>query len=396
MSPVSPRSIRHWRRQSAAGLGAQLTHGAAAVGIALVSEQATGSFALAGAVVGVFGLGAGIARPIQGRLIDQRGVARVLALCGVVHSTVLVSMAVAGHGGAPVWALLALGLLAGAAIPPVSASMRVAWGDVASPEDRSSAFSMVTLTQELAILLGPLGFGLLAIFASVRDALIVVAVLAGACNLMLAALLPLAPPRRSHSRNRPRVLRAPRMLTVLVTAALLGLGLGAVEIAAPALAVAEGRPAAAGLLIAALSAGGAVGAVLYSAFASTAPPPGLLRLLLGGFSVALVPLVWIDDLLVAGIVLGIAGVPMNPALTVLALLVDELVSVGTAEAFGWLSTAIAAGAAVGTALAGVATEELGGARAAFVIAAAGGALGALMGAGRRSASRRRLRSRVVA
>ena len=55
--------------QAVAGLAAQLTQGAAAVGIVLVVRQHIGSVALAGAVAGALGIASGLARPVQGRLI---------------------------------------------------------------------------------------------------------------------------------------------------------------------------------------------------------------------------------------------------------------------------------------------------------------------------------------
>jgi MFS family permease len=61
------------RWQALTGLLAQTTQGAGGIGIILVIREHHGSLALAGAVVGVLSVAAGVARPVQGRLIDRRG-----------------------------------------------------------------------------------------------------------------------------------------------------------------------------------------------------------------------------------------------------------------------------------------------------------------------------------
>jgi hypothetical protein len=83
------RTTRGIAWQAAAGSVAQLTQSAAGLGIILVTQHATGSLAIAGAAAAGFAIGAGIARPIQGRLIDHRGPATVLALSGALHTCAL-------------------------------------------------------------------------------------------------------------------------------------------------------------------------------------------------------------------------------------------------------------------------------------------------------------------
>jgi predicted MFS family arabinose efflux permease len=77
-----------------------------------------------------------------------------------------------------------------------------------------------------------------------------------------------------------------------------------------------------------------------------------------------------EGLVVLGLVLLIAGVALNPALTTLTLLLDGLTEERTAaEAFGWLSTGISAGTGAAAAIAGVLVQHGGTARPAFAVAA---------------------------
>jgi hypothetical protein len=62
------------------GLLAQLSQGAVPVGLVLVVRQATGSLATAGALSAALWIVAAIARPLRGRLIDQRGSRTVILM----------------------------------------------------------------------------------------------------------------------------------------------------------------------------------------------------------------------------------------------------------------------------------------------------------------------------
>src|SRR5438477_7969161 len=144
------------RWQVAAGLLAQVTQGAAAVGIILVVRQHTGSLALAGGVVAALWIVAGVSRPLQGRLIDRRGSRDVMAVCGVVHPLALGGIVGFSELQSPGGVVIALGCVGGLTLPPVSTTMRVEWAKMVGEEDRTAAYSLVYLTQELAILTGPL------------------------------------------------------------------------------------------------------------------------------------------------------------------------------------------------------------------------------------------------
>ncbi|HYT26888.1 MAG TPA: MFS transporter, partial [Actinomycetota bacterium] len=172
--------------QALCGMLAQLTQGAAAVGMILVVHESTGSLAIAGGVTAGFSAGVCVARPAQGRLIDRRGAPPVLTACAVLHVGALIGLVAAAGSAAPAWALIQLGCLAGLGLPPVSTSMRVAWGRRMPGEGRTAAFSLVYLTQTMAILVGPLLLGALVALASASLALAAVAGVAGGGTLVFA------------------------------------------------------------------------------------------------------------------------------------------------------------------------------------------------------------------
>lgn len=383
------------RAQALTGLVAQMTQGAAGVGIVLVVRQHTGSLPLAGAVVGSLSIAAGISRPVQGRLIDVRGPAGVMVVCGIVHPAALIGIVGFSNLRALRWLLIVLGVVAGLALPPVSTSMRARWGEIAGEGERTAAYSLVYLVQEVSILAGPLILGGLIAVSTSSVALIVVAALAGAGTLGFAATVPAFTPRpvttprperppaapgKDTKQRAGSVLRVPAVRAVLLGALLLGAVIGALEVGVPIFATAHGSPAAAGLLIAALSVGGIAGATIYGSGRWTAAPANRLLLLLVAMTICLGLTIPVDGLVLMGLVLLLAGVPLNPALATFSLLIDDHVPIGAAaEAFGWLSTALAVGTGAANAIA-AAVAHRHEPRAAFVVAAVAGLLGTAVAA----------------
>jgi len=382
------------RWQALGGLLAQTTQGAGAIGIILVIRGHHGSLALAGAVVGAVSIAGGLARPVQGRFIDRRGPRGLMAATGIVHPAAIVAIVALSDARAPGAVLVALGVLAGASLPPVSTCMRVAWAAATAAEDRTSAYSLVYLTQELAILTGPL---LLSAVIAVSDASVaLVTVALGTCVGTLGFAATLAPDlgrgAASGERGAPTfLLRAPGMRALLPAAGLVGAVIGAVEVGVPTFAIEHHAPAATGLLIAVLSIGGIVGAAIYGARRWALGPTRRLLALLAALTVATALTIGAPGLLVLGVVLALVGLPLNPSLTTISLLVDWHVSASSAaEAFGWLSTGLAGGAGLSSAIAG-AVSHPGHPRPAFIVAAVAALAATLLVA----AARRTLSARTV-
>jgi MFS family permease len=342
------------RWQALGGLLAQTTQGAGAIGIILVIRGHQGSLALAGAVVGATSIAGGLARPVQGRFIDRRGARGLMAVTGVVHPAAVVAIVALSDAHAAGAVLVALGALAGAALPPVSTCMRVVWG-TATGGDRTSAYSLVYLTQELAILTGPLLLSAVVVAANASAALVTIAAVTCVGTLGFAASLP-ADLDRSTAAPRQRggaLLRAPGMRALIPAAALVGAVIGAIAVGVPTFAAAHHRPAASGLLIALLSLGGITGATIYGSRRWELAPIGRLLVLLAALTVAVVVTIAAPGLVALGVALVLVGLPLNPSLATISLVMDVHVSASSAaEAFGWLSTGLAGGAGLSSAIAG--------------------------------------------
>ncbi|MEV5329134.1 MFS transporter [Nonomuraea sp. N2-4H] len=357
--------------QAVLGFLAQLTQQVAPVGIVLVTQHATGSLAFAGATAAAFSVGAGMGRPVQGRLMDRHDAGPVLAGTALLHVAALLALLACARDGLPWWPLPVLAWTAGMGLPPISVSMRIAWGARMAAEGRTAAYSLVYLVQELAMMMGPLAFGLLIAVTSSSMALGVVAAAAGAGTLAFARALRTG--RTTAIRQRGRVFADRRMLMLLAVTTLLGAVVGALQVGVPALAAARDIPAATGVLVAALSLGGIAGAAAYGARVWRLPVPVRLAGLLLALGLVLAPLILVGALAVFWIMLFAGGLMLNPSLTTSSLLVDEYAPAAQAEAFGWVSTTLGIGGALGSAAAGTVGEHVG--PSAPFLAAAAFALG---------------------
>jgi predicted MFS family arabinose efflux permease len=369
---------RRFRAQALSGFLAQISQGGAALALILLIQQARGSLGLAGAATAGFAIGAAIARPIQGRLIDSQGPRDVLMAIAAFHTAALLALVPIARSDLPGLAVVAVALVAGLGLPPVSQTQRVVWAELAD-EDRTTVFSVVTMFQEASILTGPLLVGVLAGVASPSAALIAVAICSGVGLAWLGLLVPATP--RDHQEERrggPLLERGVRI--VLALELLFSLALGGLEIGVPALASSEGHASTAGFLLALVSAGGIAGALVYGGRRWHATPRSRLILLLALSALGFGLLVPSEGLVLAAVILLVLGTVINPTLTTLIVLLDLASPRFAAEAFGWLSTSTAIGTGAGAALAGALAQHHG-AGPAFAVAAAGCALAVLVAAG---------------
>jgi MFS family permease len=363
-----------------AGFFAQLTQAAAPLGLLLVAQQATGSLAIGGGVVAAFSLGAGCGRPVQGALIDRHGPSRVLGAAALLHGGSLIAVALLGAGDGPTWALFVGAALAGVSLPAISASMRILFTRLTTAR-RDTGFAAITVTQEVGILLGPAIVGLLVAVASAPLALGTIAGVATAGTLWFARIPAVREPIVSTSPAGARPTShavASGLISLLVVAALFGGALGAGEVAIPAFAIEQGHRAASGFLIAAMSIGGVAGGLVVGVVRWSGTATTRAAALLALVAASLAVLAAAPSILAIALLLVVAGCPINPAVTNIALAVDDRTPAhSTAQAFGWMSTGVALGASVGSAIAGPLAQHVG-SDAAFLAAAASAALGAVI------------------
>ncbi|MFF3616787.1 MFS transporter [Streptomyces sp. NPDC002580] len=360
--------IPHAARTFGAALIARFAYGIVFLSLVLTVTRATGSYAMAGGVLAVFGLSSSLLAPYRARLIDRHGVRRALLPMAVLCASLLgLIAAVSWQPGAPRAALWVLGAAAGAFAPPLGPFMRTLWG-VLVPDEKEllqRAYSLDTVAEELLYVVGPLLAGALTAYAepALGVALSAVLLLGGTAVLATSPVAASfravgaasAPPQATGAEASP----APpaggaRWWTKLIDPVLVTAGLGACMGAFNLLAVAfadeHGTAASVSWVSATMAVSSAMGGLLYGAvgwkLAARARLPILAAFLgifcaLAGQATGMIGLV---------VLAAAVGFFMSPTLTTSYLIAGEVDSgARSTEAGTWVNTAFNTGNAAGSA-----------------------------------------------
>lgn len=350
-----------------------------AIGLLLVLQvrHLGHSYALAGACSGACALGMAIGSPVAGRIIDRAGQAAVLSVTGAAVVAVTALFAII-PAGAPAPLFLAVALLIGAAQPPVGSCVRVLWRRMLEAPGFSSLVTLDASLQELAFLSGPLLLVGLASGIGAAGALAITAAMTG----VVAALFAMLPETRTFGGPEPRhahagaatppqrAWRSGGVRLLLVVSALMGVAFGATELGLVTTAEHHGARGASGILFAFWGIGSFVGGLAWTRKMATrdqaAAMPWLLLIL--GVTSALIAALPSMALVAVGITL--AGAAVAPLFGVVYSTMGDVAPPGAlTEAFTLETSAITAGIALGSAVAGAAASAVG-APATFVLAGA--------------------------
>lgn len=326
-------------------------------------QQSTESFAVAGSAAGAFGLANVIASPYRARFVDRYGQRFALNSLAIGFAAGLSGIAALTARPDPSAGLvIGLAAIVGLFPPPLGASMRVLWGSLTPPGAlRTKAYSVDAVCEELLFTTGPLIAAAIVGAASPPVGLLATAAvaLAGTVGMTSSAL------SRRHGVATPFLSKASRPLRqsgfVAILIALLGVGvvLGTVEVAAPAVGDSQGSVSLAGILLAAFAAGSAIGGLLYGQRTWRSSLAKRLLISVTAMTALCALLAVIEFAVVLGFGLAFVGFFLAPSLVTGYLLADELTAVEVrTEASSWINTAVNAGAAVAAVVVGFAVDSL--------------------------------------
>ena len=344
----------------AASILGSLPIGMFGLAILLLTRDATGSYALAGRVAGAFGLANAIGAVMQGRLMDRLGQTRVLRPAAAAHLVAVVALGAVAEAGTSTVVMAAAAAAGGFTLPQVPAAMRSLWGELTNtPAQRQTAYALVSITFEVAVMTAPVLVAVLTALASPAVAVLTAAVLCSAGGFAFSLT---AGSRRwrgePHDLSWLGPLTAAGMRALLTVLLAFGVAVGIVQVAVPAFADAHGSAATGGLLLAALSAGNLTGGLVYGARSWPGTLARRLVVLLALLGAGFALLSTADASLVLAALLALSGLVLAPATVVGSSLLDHVAPPGTAtESFAVLVMGIVAGSAVGNALGGALVDE---------------------------------------
>ncbi len=325
--------------------------------IVLAVHRHTGSFAVAGTASGTFGFANVLAAPWRARAIDRWGQRRALTPLGLGQASAFCGFALAAH--APGTSDLAFVVLSGAAgllAPPLGASMRTIWTELTeSGSQRTRALSLDATADEVVFIAGPVVAALLTTTFSPRTALLASAFAAviGTLGLTTSRLSGDRRGAPAVKERAERPLRRPGFVRTLLVLVGVGVVLGTIEIAAPAVATANHHNAASGWLLAALSAGSAIGGLIYGHVSWQGSLGRRMLVLAAAMGALTCGMGFVGNVPVFAAGVAVIGLFLAPSIITGYLAAERLVPHhALTEASVWTNTALNLGAAIANATAG--------------------------------------------
>ncbi|MFA9431556.1 MFS transporter [Egicoccus sp. AB-alg2] len=359
----------------------RLTPGMIALAIVLMLRGHGYGYAAAGLVTSAHQIGVGLGSPVQGRLADRIGQARLLVPDALVYAAGTAALAVLAGRGAPVPLLVVVTVITGLFLPPVTACSRVLLSRLfPTGRQRETAFAVSSIAVELGFIVGPLAAAAINARLGGGVAVIVAGTIAmvGALGYAATGAARAIPPR-VHAVGVGGALRAVGIRVMVLAFACIAVVFGVIDIVVPAVAELAGEPDAAGGLLAAIAGGSLLGGLVYGSRSWPGTLEQRLRVLVVvmALGLTLLPLA-LGSLGSFAVALFVGGLFLAPTTICAFQLIDDLALAGTqTEAQSWTQSAVVFGVAAGAALSGAAVDVRGPALALFAGAGCV-ALGALV------------------
>ncbi|RSS24586.1 MFS transporter [Streptomyces sp. WAC05458] len=375
MSTPSPRPsyaavlrVPHARRTFAAALVGRLSYGTVSLALMLSLTRSTGSYAVAGLVMALFGATSVFLSPYRASLVDRHGPRRALLPMALLYAALLCVLAAAcRHPGTPAGVLAVTAAITGACTPPLGPTMRAVWAELLP--DRAMlqrAYSLDGVAEELLFVSGPLLVGAVVGVAPpaagvVLSALLVaVGTLAFATSPAAGVLRPAEHGKDADAPGGAGAGQARALLQPVVVAAGVGVSVSAVDLLVVAFASERGLgDGTVAWVLAALSLGSAVGGLLNGAVAWSSSARARLPFLAVGLGLCLAAAGLAPGVITLAVAVACAGLFVAPALTTAYLIADESAAPGfRTRAGAWCNTAVNAGLSAGAAAVGLLVERL--------------------------------------
>jgi hypothetical protein len=373
----------HAARTFGAALVGRFSYGVVFLAMLLAVTRSTGSYAVAGVFVALFGLTSALLSPVRAGFIDRYGLRTALPPMTLAYALLLTVIgATTWRGGAPDVVLWVLGAAAGSFTPPLGPVMRTLWRDMLDGDLLQRAYSLDTVAEELLYVTGPLLVGVFTVVAhpALGVAVSAALVLTGALLLLASPAVPPAQQRSDARRQQAgratlaggsaptgpwwrrglaAVRREPGVVGPVLVSAGVGMCLGAVNLVVVAFAARHHHVAAVAWVEAALSVGSVIGGLVYGARTWHVTPPVRLSMLAAALGVAVAAAGLSANIVVLTVLVGVAGLFISPALATAYLAADEAAPPDARTRAGaWVNTGFNIGDSGGAAGVGVLLARL--------------------------------------
>ncbi|MEU1378148.1 MFS transporter [Streptomyces triculaminicus] len=329
------------------------------IGILLLVNDTTGSYGTAGTVSATAGVAMALFAPQSGKLADRFGQAAVLIPGVVVHAAAISLLTVLALSHAPLWALLAAAVPAGASTPQIGPMVRARWANKLEGSPlMSTAAAFESVTDEFTFVIGPVLATALCTGVHPAAGLVAEAVLTLAGGLLFATQRRTQPqPSRSAAGTadgkRASALSVPGVRVLAVVMLGIGTVFGGMQVSMTAFTKELGEPGLNGLMYGAFAAGNMIAGIVCGLVAWKSSPQRRLLTAFPLLVLATSPLWAADSMVLLGAVGMLVGLCIAPSLITGYTLVEKLVPASArTEAFTWLTGAVGLGQAAGATVGG--------------------------------------------
>lgn len=355
-----------------------------ALGCVLLIQQLTGSYGIAGMVGATQTLVSAFVSPRLGRFADRYGERTTLVVTSILHAIGTVWLIIAAYANAHAGILLTGAAIIGGSSMPFGSLSRARWVQTLGKGRRlEKAYAMESMADEAGFIIGPLLVIPLSVSVDPAAGLVASLVLTIAASVIL--LIQNAPqtnvrmaPKDNDAPEGKTVIGIPGIQVLIGSLLFMGIIFGSVEIVLVAFAEHLGQPNAAGPMAAMFALGSLVGAVGYGAIQWQSPVDRRLKIAIWWIALGTIPIVIANTVPVMSLAVFITGLAISPGMIAANTVVEHLApSKMLTEAFSWIGSALATGAALGAIITGVVLDEAG-IRGGQSIGMAGGLLSALV------------------
>ncbi len=348
---------------SSSAFAARLPIAMTVLGIVLLISEATGSYALAGALAAVFQVGVAVGTLVTSRLVDQYGQRRLLPWIAAANGLAIVAFVAAVEMDIPLALQFVTVTVAGLTQPAIGSMVRARWVKVSqTAEQLRGAFALESIIDELIFTVGPLLTAFLAFNIGLPVPLIAAAVLtvAGSAALALQHRTEPAPSGRHKDASHQSALRSPGMVYMAIAAMGIGGVFGSYEVTVVAFSEEAGRASASGIVLGLWAIGSMIGGLFFGSRRWRFSLPKQVMLLTGLLTVVLIPAIVVGRLPVLAASTFIAGMAVAPALIAVFSLTERLVPPSQlTEGLTWVTSGMSIGFSTGTSLGGIVIDAAG-------------------------------------
>jgi predicted MFS family arabinose efflux permease len=344
------------RRLTYSAFPGRIAYGMLYLSIFFKSQDETGSIAKAGYAVGLCALMGAFSAGIRGSIIDRFGQRAPLRILVPIHAALIFTMALTSDYST----ILVTAFFMGWVAPPINLSVRPLWKFAIEADQLRTAYAFDTATISFGSVIGPVLATFAATQLSPTYSLITCGILMAIGGISISNLQLLEFWQREIKQETDlALLRIPAIQSLAIERTIVGIGIGAFNIAVPSYAKILGYPERAALVLSALALCTFVGGLLVGVkMQHVSPTRGYLKNY-RFYILATLPLAFTSPGLSMVIVAALMGLAIGIQQVFFWEITELVRPPGTAvQALGWLWTFEGTAIAFGSAMSGVIIEAL--------------------------------------